>query len=159
MSMLTKSRPNSKGHALMTQADSLRAVLDALRANVFVADMDHNMIYANPQAIESLTALHGPIDSSFGVDSKEMVGGSIHRFHRDPERIKQLLGSGTNFPRHASFTFGETTLHTEINAVKNSSGEMIGYCVVWTDASWDEKVGDLVDSVAGRADRDPEHVA
>ena len=65
MSMLTKSRPTRKGHALMTQADSLRAVLDALRANVFVADMDHNMIYANPQALESLTALHGPIGSSF----------------------------------------------------------------------------------------------
>ncbi|MDN4474226.1 PAS domain-containing protein, partial [Demequina zhanjiangensis] len=140
----------TKEHPLLTRAGNLRAILDSVQANVFVADLDHNMVYANPSALAALHSIHGSVKDSFGVDSGDMVGGQIHRFHRDPERIKRLLGDGKNFPRSASFSFGETTLHTDINAIRDESGGIIGYCVAWSDASWDESVGEVARETSSR---------
>ncbi|WP_062203447.1 methyl-accepting chemotaxis protein [Demequina salsinemoris] len=143
--------PHGRGdHPLLSSTASLRAILDSLRANVFLADLDHNMIYANPMALEAIKGIHGSIKDSFGVDSGDMLGGQIHRFHSDPSRIARLLGDGRNFPREASFSFGETTLHTNINTVKDAAGKVIGYCVVWTDATWDESVGEVARDTSGR---------
>lgn len=72
--------------------------------------------------------------STFGVGVDELLNGSIHRFHRDPHRIEQILREAP-MPHEATFTFGTVTLATRINQMVSADGELLGYVVAWDDVS------------------------
>ena len=114
--------------------------LNALRTNVFLADEKFQIIYANPCAVETLARIEPELRRIFGVSVKDMVGLSIHRFHKDPQRTEQILTNPQALPHVAQFKFGEVTLETSINSVKNTAGEVVGYCVVWDDISYRKRL-------------------
>ncbi len=68
----------------------------------------------------------------FGVTLGDLLDGSIHRFHRDPARVEQVLRSGA-MPHRATFTFGAVTLDTKINRVTDRNGAVLCYVVCWED--------------------------
>lgn len=111
-----------------------REALDSVEANVFVADLDLNLVYINKCAARTLSSLDREIEEAFGVRFGDVVGGSIHRFHRDPARVERILRDPRNFPHEATFTFGSTTLKTRINAIVDG-GQVRGYTVAWSDVS------------------------
>jgi len=117
----------------MDTVDGLRAILESSQNNLLVADTNFNLIYANKNSISVLRTLEADIIRVFGVRVDDFLGGSIHRFHKDPHRIEQILRNPSNFPHEASFSFGETTLFTKINGVFANDGRVIGYVVVWED--------------------------
>ncbi|HND52164.1 MAG TPA: methyl-accepting chemotaxis protein [Pirellulaceae bacterium] len=110
--------------------------LDSLRGNVLIANTQFEIIYANPCAVETLTKIGPEIRRVFNVNVEDIVGASIHRFHRDPQRIERILTNPQALPHMAEFTFGKITLETRINSVKNAAGEVLGYCVAWEDATY-----------------------
>src|SRR5262249_18453252 len=84
-----KSKPSGNG-----QMDSLafvQASLASVQTNVFLADTSLTLVYANARALQTLRGLADDIRQAFGVEVDDIVGGSIHRFHRDPRRIEQVL--------------------------------------------------------------------
>lgn len=111
-------------------------VLEATGTNIFVADTDLTLLFANRHAMTTLRAIEPELMSSFGLRADEVVGGSIHRFHRAPERIERIL-SGRSFPlpHQASFTFGEVTLSTVIDRIALPGQATLGYLVAWEDRS------------------------
>ena len=113
----------------------LRAVLDSLAVNCFIADLGLKLVYANRKAEETLRTLAPAIRSSFGVELRDLLGGSIHRFHKDPARIERILQEPGALPRTAVFTFGGVSLRTHINAVTDATGTRIGYCVAWENVT------------------------
>ncbi len=118
--------------------DLLRAagpLLESLEANVFVADRDLQLVYMNQRAAVTVKSLSADVQAVFGVRGNELLGGSIHRFHHDPARIDALLADEHNFPHRAQFTFGQTTLDTKINWLRNARGEHVGFIVAWEDVS------------------------
>lgn len=119
---------------IMSSTATLRAVLEAMEANVFIADLDLRMVYANPAALRTLGNVADEVRAVFGMRVEEMLGGSIHRFHKDPRRVERIL-SGAGLPHDASFSFGKVTLQTRINGVRDDKGALIGYVVVWEDIS------------------------
>ena len=123
-------------HDTLAERDHpLRAVLDSLAVNCFVADLDLNLVYANRKAEDTLRTLAPAIRSSFGVELRDLLGGSIHRFHKDPARIERILHEPGALPRTAVFTFGGISLRTHIDAVTDSAGTRIGYCVAWENVT------------------------
>ncbi len=112
-----------------------RDLLDATRANIFVANPKLELVFANKKALETLRTLQGDIGKAFGVQLADVLGGSIHRFHRDPRRIEQILRNPDFRPHDAAFSFGTTTLDTHINRITGPSGEVIAYVVAWEDIS------------------------
>lgn len=115
--------------------EGLHACIDHLPGNVMLADAGFMLRYANRTALRTLRLLEPEIQRVFGVRFEQLLNGSIHRFHRDPERIERLLRDyAQTLPREASFTFGSVTLRTHINAVL-SNGRLLGYCVIWDDIS------------------------
>jgi methyl-accepting chemotaxis protein len=122
-------------------AATVRAALDALQTNVFLADAALTLVYANERAVTTLRGLDAEIRKAFGVGADEIVGGSIHRFHRDPRAVERILRSPTALPHQAEFAFGAVTLQTRINGVHGPGGEVLGYVVHWEDVTaWqDEK--------------------
>ncbi|MCA8941116.1 MAG: hypothetical protein KDB80_01035 [Planctomycetes bacterium] len=115
--------------------EGLKACLDNVRANVFVADVDLNLVYANKRALETVQSLAPEIKRVFGVGVNELLGASIHRFHSDPARIEALLRNPASLPHEATFSFGNVTLRTEINGATDENGELCGYIVNWDDVS------------------------
>ena len=112
-----------------------RPALDATLANIFVADTALNLVYVNPKAEQTLRLLAPEIERVFGVTLSDIVGGSIHRFHKDPARIEKILRNPTFRPHDAEFTFGRITLEAHINRVEAPDGTVLGYVVAWEDVS------------------------
>ncbi|WP_436535298.1 methyl-accepting chemotaxis protein [Actinoplanes sp. HUAS TT8] len=112
-----------------------RHILDCVQANIFVADLALNIVYANPRALRTLRVIGPEIERIFGVRVSDILNGSIHRFHKDPGRIDRILTDPAFEPRDAAFTFGSITLDTHINQVKDAHGAIIGYVVAWEDVS------------------------
>ena len=111
------------------------ATLDCLQANVFIANADFEMVYMNDFAKQALDRIAVDIRKAFGVEVSEMIGLSIHRFHKDPARVERILKSPDALPHSTTFTFGGITLESRINRVSGSAGQVLGYVVTWDDIS------------------------
>ena len=126
--------PRTLAAALADPGDPLRALVEGVRANIFVADLDLTLVYLNAMARDTVRRLESDLQRSFRVGSADLLGGSIHRFHHDPARVERILRDPRSFPHDATFAFGGTTLETRINAVLER-GEVVGYVVAWDDVS------------------------
>jgi hypothetical protein len=112
-----------------------RAVLDAVQANIFVADPQLTLVYINPKAAETLRGIGGEVERAFRVRFEDILGGSIHRFHKDPGKVERVLFNPQFRPHNAQFSFGAVTLDTYINRVTRPDGTVAGYVVAWQDVS------------------------
>ena len=128
------------GSSLMKGSSNLLACLNSAQANLLFADTDFNLVYANDKSIETLRTLEGDIKEMFRLSVNEIVGGSIHRFHKDPDRVERILRNPSNLPHIAGFTFGNATLATTINAIYGNTGQAIGYVVNWENVSGKKKI-------------------
>ena len=108
-------------------SDTLKSVggsyssLNKVQANILVADTDFNLIFANENAVKTLGVIKEQIYAEFGVSINDIVGGSIHRFHKDPGRIEKILRNPSALPHTAEFTFGDVTLAATINCISRVS--------------------------------------
>lgn len=112
----------------------VQAALDAVQANVFVADPQLRLIYLNKAAEQAFRGIEPEVRSRFGVGLSDLLNGSIHRFHQDPARVEQVLRTAS-MPHEATFTFGSVTLATKINRVIDPAGVLRGYIVAWSEIS------------------------
>ena len=110
-------------------------MLDELQSNVMVADMDLNLVFTNRKAFQTFRALEKEIRSEFHISAHEILGASIHRFHRNPARIEAILRDPSAFPRKASFTFGGVTLETRIHRVAHPGDGAFCFIVAWEDVT------------------------
>lgn len=116
------------------------ASLDSLQANVFIANLDFEIVYINDCAKQTLGKIAGEIRRVFSVEVSEILGSSIHRFHQDASRVEKILTSSQDLPHQTLFTFGDITLEARINGVAGSSGEILGYVVAWEDVTYRQRL-------------------
>lgn len=135
MLLTANRRQNRTPQHLLDHPGVLAAALDCVWANVFVADLELRLVWMNQRAKETLKAIAPDIQRMFNVGSDELLGGSIHRFHRDPARVEAILRDPKSFPHSATFQFGETVLRTQINGIRSPDGELHGFIVAWDDIS------------------------
>ncbi len=128
-----KKRP-SKGQ--LTSPDFLLAAFAGLQSNVFIADPRLNIIYINKRASETLRGIEDEIRKAFGVGVDDIVGASIHRFHKDAKKVEGILRNPAALPHEAIFTFGAITLQAKINAIHGAGREVLGYVVNWEDITY-----------------------
>ncbi|HSQ57460.1 MAG TPA: methyl-accepting chemotaxis protein [Gemmata sp.] len=126
-------RPSANG--ALNSLDFLSSAFTALQTNIFIADPNLTLIYANERAMHTLRRHEAEIRSVFGVEVDDMMGGSIHRFHRDKRMVEEILRNPSALPHQAEFTFGTVTLQTSINAVYGPGRDILGYIVNWEDVS------------------------
>jgi len=134
-----------------------RATLEAVRANMFLADTNFEIVYANQRAYETLATIAREVGAAFGVDTDDIVGGSIHRFHKNPRAVERILRSPTALPHEARFTFGTVTLRSTINAVR-VDGQVAGYIVNWEDVSEQERQEQEIARVTAMVENSPTSV-
>ena len=77
-------------HDLQSWLTCIGPLLDSLSANVFIASSALQVVFANQAARTTLRSIGPEIHRVFGVSTEEILGGSIHRFHRDPARVERV---------------------------------------------------------------------
>jgi methyl-accepting chemotaxis protein len=126
-------KPGSNGQ--LNSLAFLRAGLESVQTNIFLADTSFTIIFANERALRTLRGMEGEIRKAFNVGVDDIVGGSIHRFHKDRQAVERILRNPAALPHKADFTFGAVTLQTRINAIFGPGHELLGYIVNWEDVT------------------------
>jgi methyl-accepting chemotaxis protein len=125
-------------------------VVDSVQANIFVADAGLDLVYMNAKAAQTLQIIGPEVERAFGVRLQDVLGGSIHRFHRDPGRIERILHSSGFVPHDTQFTFGSVTLEAHINRMLGPDGSVVGYVVAWEDVTEKVAAAERARTVVGR---------
>jgi methyl-accepting chemotaxis protein len=130
--------PGANNH--LKSLDFVRASLDSVQTNIFMADPRFNIIFANERALQTLRGMEAEIRKAFGVGVDDIVGGSIHRFHKDKGSVERILRSPAALPHQAEFTFGTVTLQAKIHGIYGPAREVLGYVVNWEDVTARKRV-------------------
>ncbi len=127
------TRPTKDREPLGLLPDDAAEALDVVAACVMIADNDLVLRYVNRAARAKLTELSPEIEAAFGITLAQMLDGSIHRFHRNPRRIDEILAGGA-FPHEATLEVGRTRLRTSVDAVV-LGGVKVGFMATFEDIS------------------------
>jgi methyl-accepting chemotaxis protein len=130
MLLLAGRRRHVSPRACWTDRDGLLAVLDCLPVNAFVCDLELRLVYMTPTAARTMQALRDAVLDEFGVDVDNVLGMSIHRFHKDPVNVERILARPDMFPHQAQFPLGGLQLMSTISAIDDAQGRTIGFLAV-----------------------------
>jgi methyl-accepting chemotaxis protein len=123
------------GSYLLKSSANRMASLNNVQANILIADTQLNLVFANEKALETLGNIQDEIEQEFDVSMDEMIGGSIHRFHKDSKRVEKILQNPRALPHTAEFTFRGITLKSTVNGILDSKNEVQGYIVNLEDVT------------------------
>jgi methyl-accepting chemotaxis protein len=113
------------------------AALEAVEVPVMIAEADgeQRIVYVNAAA-RTLFAEHaGELNSGLaGADVRRAEGGSVHRFHRDPAKVREVLSTlrqrgGTHTAR---IELGGRHLETHVRPIVDG-GATVGFLAHWFD--------------------------
>lgn len=115
----------------------LMNILEEAPLNVMIADADEKIIFVNRKARDILSSVEGELSKYLpGFKVSEVVGGSIHRYHKDPQRIKDILGAlKSGDKRKGEITPGHFIFEHETRALIDETGKRVGYVVQWADVT------------------------
>jgi methyl-accepting chemotaxis protein len=77
---------------------------------------------------------------AFGVEIDDILGSSIHLFHKDPTNVERILKNPKALPYETKFVFGKITLETRINSIPAEDGTVLGYVVAWEDVTYRQRL-------------------
>jgi methyl-accepting chemotaxis protein len=124
-----------------TEADrNFEYALDALPCNAMYCDRELILRYLNRSSRKTLRSLQQYLP----VPVDQIVGKTIHIFHKSPPRIDTIMGakhpSGKHqLPHKATIPLGPVKLDLEVEPMTNERGEFVGAVVLW-GVSTQEKV-------------------
>ncbi len=107
--------------------------VDALRANVMIADENLNIVYLNP----SVTALLRAAEADLRVELPRfsvatLVGSNIDVFHKNPSHQRAMLAALTK-PHSATIKVANHQFDLLVTPLSDG-GRRIGFAVEWSDA-------------------------
>ena len=122
---------------MINDINLLKDVLEHAPINIMMADADENIVFLNRRTREVLTELENELIKYLpGFKVSEVLGGSIHRYHKDPSAIKRLLhGLQPGSVHKGEITPGPFVFEHETRTLVDSSGELAGYVVQWFDVT------------------------
>ncbi len=116
---------------------ALMDVLEYAPINIMIADADEKIVFVNKRAREVLGSVEEELASylpGFRVD--EVVGGSIHRYHKNPDAVKMILnGIKPGDARKGEITPGRFIFAHETRRLMDKDGNHLGFVVQWNDVT------------------------
>jgi methyl-accepting chemotaxis protein len=111
---------------------SFEFAMEALPCNAMFCDRDLTLRFLNRASRKTLLSLQQYLP--FPVD--QLVGKSIHVFHKLPPNVENILGGGQHdgvhhLPHKATIPLGPQKLDLEIEPMIDGRGGYIGAVVVW----------------------------
>jgi len=109
--------------------------LDALRANVMIADNGLNITYMNPAAAALMRDAEADLKQElpqFSVD--RLIGSNIDIFHKNPTHQRTMLAAMQQ-PHSATITIGKRVFDLIVSPLLDK-GQRLGFVVEWSDAKY-----------------------
>jgi len=133
----------------------MQAALEHAGTNFMIADEQEVVIFVNKTAREYLTRLEPELRRYIpNFEAAKIVGGSIHRYHKDPQAIKHILaGLKQGDVRRGEITPGPFVFEHQTRAVFNSKGEKLAYVVEWRDVTSERKTQQMIDELVQGASK------
>jgi len=139
---------NSEREQLLEYA---RVLLEPLSSLEMLCEADDNMenpiLFMNRAALEAMSLNHKRLNPLLrGADVRKALGSSIHQFHRDPERIRNILRTLAADPACEHSTelhLGGVTFALNFTPVCNRAGKIIAFHASWRNIS-DGKLAEQV---------------
>ena len=125
------------GDAILDSLDVLRDMLEHAPVNIMIADADENIVFVNKKAKDVLTELEPELQKYLkGFRVADVMGGSIHRYHKDPSTIRNILQTlRPGDKRNGEITPGPFVFEHETRVLTSKAGERLGYVVQWHDVT------------------------
>ena len=120
-----------------------RALLEFLPSLEMLCDADEKMenviFYMNRAALEAMNMNHKRLNPALrGGDVRSALGHSIHQFHKDPERIRDIFRAmlaGTVREHKTELLLGGVTFSLIFTPVFNPQGKVVAFHATWRDVS------------------------
>jgi methyl-accepting chemotaxis protein len=139
------------------EAYRLKRMVDDIPTGIIVADAKDNfkINYMNTSSKQMLKGIEHLINRP--VD--QLMGQSIDIFHKDPQRIRQIVSDPSRLPHFAKIRIGSEMLDLRIFAVRDADGTYVGPSLNWQNITKQLKIADdfeqsvkgVVDAVASAA--------
>ncbi len=129
-------------------AERLLAPLETLE---MLAEADpafeNKIFYMNNAALTTMRRFHRGLNSALrGADVRTAFGHSIHQFHKDPERIKDILRdllSGKTSLHAVEMSIGEVHFSLRFSPVHDDQGKVIAFHASWRDITHAKHAEDI----------------
>jgi methyl-accepting chemotaxis protein len=116
-------------------AQRIKAGLDCAAVNIFIADRDGVIVYANPAAQQRMKLAESELRKSVpDFDASRLIGQNIDRFHRDPAYQQQII-DGLTQASEAQVRIGSLTVRLVYSPIVGPGGERLGTALEWIDRS------------------------
>ncbi|MFP5236745.1 MAG: methyl-accepting chemotaxis protein [Acidobacteriota bacterium] len=150
-----RSRPRGNQIAGKSERQQLldyaRALLEPLSSLEMLCDadekMDNAIFYMNRAAQETMALNHKRLNASLrGADVRRALGHSIHQYHKDPDRIRDIFRKMMADPsgrHHTELALGGVTFGLDFMPVRNQAGNVIAFHASWRNIS-DAKLAEQV---------------
>jgi len=130
----------------------IRQALDASRTAMMIADNDHVIRYVNRSVVALLRNQQATLRQAFpDFDAERLVGSSIHRFHANPDRIRDIL-NGLQATHNGKVRIGPVHFAQVVTPVFDAQGARLGFAVEWHDRTHEltleNAVAGIVDAAA-----------
>ena len=111
---------------------SFEFAMDALPSNAMFCDRELILRYLNRSSRKTLLTLQQYLP----VPVDQVIGKSIHIFHKSPPNIERILGASQHkgmhhLPHKATIPLGPLKLDLEIEPMIDERGAFIGAVVIW----------------------------
>lgn len=150
-----RKQPHGKERSAASEKQQLlqhaRALLEPLSSLEMLCDADDKMenviFYMNRAAHETMELNYKRLNSSLrGADVRHALGRSIHQYHKDPERIRDIFRKMmADLSGHDSteLTVGGASFGLDFTPVCNQEGKVIAFHASWRNVS-DAKLAEQV---------------
>jgi methyl-accepting chemotaxis protein len=136
----------------------LRQSLDAVSANVMVADADNVIIYLNPAARAMFTEAQGELRKVLpAFDATRLEGQAIDVFHKNPSHQRAMVAA-LKVTHSAEQKIGTLTMRITETPVIDADGRRLGTVVEWVNRTQEIAVeNEVAGIVEGALEGDLSH--
>jgi methyl-accepting chemotaxis protein len=131
--------------------EDARLLLEPLSSLEMLCDADEKMentiLYMNRAAVEAMNLNHNRLNPMLrGADVRTAMGNSIHQFHKDPERVRNIFRGmidGTISEHNTQLALGGVTFNLNFTPVRGTKGRILVFHASWRNIS-DAKLAEQV---------------
>jgi methyl-accepting chemotaxis protein len=135
----TMARATEVLRKTVDEAFRLRQMVEMQPAKVMLCEPKNLTItYANKAARDLLDSMLAPR----GMSSKDAIGSSVNKFHKDPRQVDSLLRNPENLPYKGKFTMAGVVIENHVTAIFDRDGEYLGPMLNWDDVTKYVKLAD-----------------
>lgn len=149
MAMFGLIKEKSKGGKYPVDDRMFMQMVDNSDNLIMLADMSHENVifYMNKTAKKTFSALRDKLNENFNgkADVVEAMNSTIHKFHKDPERIRRILsglGAERNAVHSADIPIGDVVFRTKAYPIWDSKdpSRVVCYMACWSDITADRRL-------------------